>query len=300
MGSPAVEVDSLVQRFGAVTALDGLSFSLEAGQVLALLGPNGAGKTTSVEICEGFRRPTGGTARVLGLDPVGQHDDLTPRIGVMLQSGGVYPGARAGEMLALAAAYAAHPLDTGMLSERLGLNPLLRTPYRRLSGGEKQRLSLAIALVGRPELVFLDEPTAGMDPQARRATWALIEELRGDGVAVLLTTHFLDEAEQLADDVVIIDAGRVVAQGPPSSLVSGDLTMLRLVTEPGLSPLIAGVSVTETSPGVYLVGGTITPATVAAVATWCAEHGVLPREIALAHRTLEDVFLDLTGKELRP
>jgi ABC-2 type transport system ATP-binding protein len=300
MGSPAVEVDNLVQRFGAVTALDGLSFTLDPGQVLALLGPNGAGKTTTLEICEGFRRPTAGTARVLGVDPVGRHDDLMPRIGVMLQSGGVYPGARAGEMLALAASYAARPLELGMLIERLGLAAVLRTPYRRLSGGEKQRLSLAIALVGRPELVFLDEPTAGMDPQARRATWELVEELRRDGVAVLLTTHFLDEAEYLADDVVIVDAGRVVAQGPPATLVAGDVTVLRLVAEPGLSLVVAGLSVQETSPGVYLLSGTITADVVAAVANWCAGHGVLPREITLAHRTLEDVFLDLTGKELRP
>ena len=171
--------------------------------MLAILGPNGAGKTTTVEVCEGYRRPDAGTVRVLGLDPIADARALRPRVGVMLQGGGGYPGARAGELLRLLAAYAADPLDPDALLDRLGLTAAARTPYKRLSGGQKQRLSLAMAVVGRPELVFLDEPTAGLDPQARHATWDVVDKLRADGVTVVLTTHYMEEAERLADTVVV-------------------------------------------------------------------------------------------------
>ncbi|HYT10496.1 MAG TPA: ABC transporter ATP-binding protein, partial [Mycobacteriales bacterium] len=216
MGEPAVEVHELVKRYGSTVAVAGLSLSVEPATVLALLGPNGAGKTTTVEVCEGYRRPDSGRVRVLGLDPAADARALRPRVGVMLQGGGGYPGARAGELLRLLAAYAARPLDPDALLDRLGLSAAARTPYKRLSGGQKQRLSLAMAVVGRPELVFLDEPTAGLDPQARHATWAVVEHLRADGVTVVLTTHHMDEAERLADDVVVIDSGRVVATGTPA------------------------------------------------------------------------------------
>ncbi len=202
MDHPAVEVRDLEKRYGTVTAVAGLSLTAAAGQVLAILGPNGAGKTTTVEICEGYRRPDAGTVRVLGLDPVADARRLRPRVGVMLQGGGGYPGARAGEMLRLLAAYAADPLDPDALMERLGLTGAANTAYRRLSGGQKQRLSLAMAVVARPELVFLDEPTAGLDPQARHATWDVVRQLRLDGVTVVLTTHYMEEAERLADQVV--------------------------------------------------------------------------------------------------
>src|SRR5882757_1867779 len=217
---PAVEVTGLVKRYGTRTAVDGLDLTVARGGVTAVLGPNGAGKTTTVEICEGYRRPDQGVVRVLGLDPVTQGGLLRPRIGVMLQSGGVYPGARAVEMLQHAATLYADPVDPALLVERLGLESCGRTPYRRLSGGQQQRLALAMAVVGRPELFFLDEPTAGLDPQARHATWGLVRDLRSDGVSVILTTHHMDEAEQLADDVAIIDAGKVIAQGSPEQLCS--------------------------------------------------------------------------------
>jgi ABC-2 type transport system ATP-binding protein len=307
METPAVEVVDLVQRYGRTTAVDGVTFTLPRGSVLALLGPNGAGKTTTVEICEGYRRPDAGSVRVLGLDPVSQHAALTPRLGVMLQTGGVYPGARAGEALSLMASFAADPLDTTMLTERLGLSSVTGTPYRRLSGGEKQRLSLAMALVGRPELVFLDEPTAGMDPQARRATWDLVSELRSDGVSVLLTTHFLDEAEYLADHVVILDDGRVVAAGTPAELTAGaGAEQLRFTATPRLPleellhALPEGLTATESRPGEYLLGGRMTPEVLAGVTAWCATHGALVGDMRIGRRTLEDVFLDLTGRELRP
>ncbi|MFI0262117.1 ABC transporter ATP-binding protein [Streptomyces sp. NPDC017056] len=303
---PAVEVTGLVKRYGTKTAVDGLDLRVAAGSVTAVLGPNGAGKTTTVEICEGYRRPDAGTVRVLGLDPVADAAALRPRIGVMLQSGGVYAGARAEEMLRHTASLHAHPVDVDLLIDRLGLGSCGRTSYRRLSGGQQQRLALAMAVVGRPELVFLDEPTAGLDPQARHATWDLVRELRADGVSTVLTTHFMDEAEQLADDVAIVDGGRVIAQGSPEELCKGGAeNTLRFTGRPGLDlgallkALPAESAAAELTPGTYRVTGKIDPQLLATVASWCAQHGVLPDAIAVERHTLEDVFLELTGKELR-
>ena len=308
MDSPAVEVDGLVKRYGArtspVVAVDGLSLTVRTGTVLALLGPNGAGKTSTIEVCEGFRRADGGSVRVLGLDP--RDRALRPRIGVMPQGGGAYPGLRAAEMLRLVASYSAHPLDPDDLLDRLGLADVGRTPFRRLSGGQQQRLSLACAVVGRPELVFLDEPTAGLDPAARRATWELVEALRRDGATVVLTTHLMDEAEHLADDVVIVDAGRVVAAGTVLELTrTGAADQLRFSATPGLDldqlllALPEGVVGKESPAGQYLLEGTIDPQLLATVTSWCASHGVMARDLRVEHRSLEDVFLELTGRELR-
>ncbi|MCU1593629.1 MAG: transporter [Frankiales bacterium] len=290
----ALEVVDLVKRYDTRTALDGLSFDVGRGTVCALLGPNGAGKTSTVEIAEGFRTADGGSVTVLGHRP--QDPAVRPRVGVMPQSGGGYPGLKAAELLDLFAAFHAHPLDPSDLIERLGLGEVAGTPFRRLSGGQQQRLSLAMAVVGRPELVFLDEPTAGLDPQARRATWELIEALRHDGVTVLLTTHLMDEAEQLADDVVVIDHGRLVARGTVAALTHSD-GEIRFRAAPGLALEIAGATVTETE-GRYLVRGLAGPALLAAVTGWCATHGVMPQDLQ-TQRSLEDVFLDLTGRDLR-
>jgi ABC-2 type transport system ATP-binding protein len=304
---PAVDVSGLVKRYGATTAVAGLSLRLAAGTVLALLGPNGAGKTTTVEVCEGFRAADAGTVRVLGLDPATQGAALRPRIGVMPQGGGAYPGVRADEMLRLVASCAAHPLDPAWLLDVLGLTSARRTPYKRLSGGQQQRLSLACALVGRPELVFLDEPTAGMDPQARRLVWELVGALRTDGVSVLLTTHLIDEAEALADHVVIIDGGRVAADGSPAELTSTSADDQRLTFRARaglpldllLAALPEGLHAVEVVPGSYQVNGPISPQVVSTVTAWCAQQGVLADALQIAKRSLEDVFLDLTGRELR-
>jgi len=309
-GREALVVSDLVQSFGPTRAVDGLSFVATTGTVLAVLGPNGAGKTTTIEICEGFRRPDAGTVRVLGLDPVSQARALRPRVGVMLQAGGVYPGARAGEMLRLLASFARTPLPVDPLLARLGLSAAAHTPYKRLSGGQKQRLSLAMAVVSRPELVFLDEPTAGLDPQARLAAWELVEALRADGVTVVLTTHYMTEAERLADQVVIVDAGRAVADGTPAELTSaGASGQLRMRARPGLDlagllgSLPAGSAAAELAGGQYVVRGpsptTSAPALLAAVTAWCAAHDVLVEDLSMERRTLEDVFLELTGRELR-
>jgi ABC-2 type transport system ATP-binding protein len=302
----AVEIAGLVKRYGAKVAVDGLDLTVDRGTVASVLGPNGAGKTTTVETCEGYRRPDAGTVRVLGLDPVADVAALRPRIGVMLQSGGVYPSVRATEMLRHTASLYAHPLDVGMLTERLGLADCGRTTYRRLSGGQQQRLSLAMAVVGRPELVFLDEPTAGLDPQARRATWELVRELRADGVTVVLTTHHMDEAEELSDRVAIVDAGRVIAAGTPEELCRGGAeNSLRFGGRPGLdldsllTALPPQTTATEQTPGSYRLTGEVDADMLATVTSWCAQHGVLPDRIAVERRSLEDVFLEMTGKELR-
>ena len=308
MDNPAVEVHDLENRYGAVTAVAGLSLPAEAGRVLAILGPKGAGKTTTVEMCEGYRRPDAGTVRVLGLDPVADARRLRPRVGVMLQGGGGYPAAKAGEMLRLLAAYAADPLDPDELMERLGLTGSAGTAYKRLSGGQRQRLSLAMAVVARPERVFLDEPTAGLDPQARHATWDLVRQLRADGVTVVLTTHYMEEAERLADHVVVVDSGRAVAVGSPAELTrDGAEGQLRFTAPPGLDLVaLAGalpskVTVSEPRRGEYLVSlaDPVDPKLVAAVTAWCAEQDVLAEDLRVRRRSLEDVFLELTGHGLR-
>ncbi len=303
----ALCVVELVKAYGARRAVDGLSLRVPRGSVLALLGPNGAGKTTTVEICEGLRRADSGSVRVLGLDPVRDSGALRPRVGVMLQDGvGGYTGATALELLRLFASYAAHAQQPDTLLQVVGLTDVAGTAVKRLSGGQKQRLSLALALVARPELVFLDEPTSGMDPQSRRRTWELIRSLRADGVSVVLTTHFLDEAEQLADTVVVIDAGRVVAQGTPAELTrAGAEGQIRFRAVPRLrldlliTALPLGSHALEEEPGRYLVTGDMTPQLLATLTAWCASQHVMAEDLAVERRTLEDVFLELTGRELR-
>ena len=306
-GSPIpVRLRGVTKRYGSTTAVSDLDLEVNAAEVLALLGPNGAGKTTTVEMCEGFVKPDSGTIEVLGLDPIADNARVRERIGVMLQGGGGYPAARAGEMLNLVASYAANPLDPGWLLDTLGLTDAARTTYRRLSGGQQQRLALACALVGRPELVFLDEPTAGMDAHARVVVWELIDALRRDGVTIVLTTHQLKEAEELADRIVIIDRGSAVAAGTPAELMhSGAEDQLRFTAPRRLdlalltAALPEDYSAREVSPGEYLVEGKIDPQVLATVTAWCARLNVLATDVRVEQRSLEDVFLDITGKELR-
>jgi len=304
--TPAVEIRDLVKRYGHTAAVDGLSLRAGRGAITAVLGPNGAGKTTTIEICEGYRRPDAGTVAVLGMDPAADARVLRPRVGVMLQSGGIPPAVRPGEYLGVLARFYAKPLDPAWLLDRLGLSSSARTQVRRLSGGQQQRVSLAAAVIGRPELVFLDEPTAGLDPQARHATWDLVTGLRAAGASVILTTHHMDEAERLADHVAIADHGRLVAEGTPAEL-TGTAGQMRFRAEPGLdteallSALPAGSAAKESPAGHYVVEvhDRVDPRLVAAVTAWCAEHGVLAQELRIESRTLEDVFLELTGRELR-
>jgi ABC-2 type transport system ATP-binding protein len=299
-----VEVSDLGKSYGSVVAVDGLSFRVERGEVFGLLGPNGAGKTTTVETLEGYRRPDRGTARVLGLDPVADQRALAPRVGVMLQEGGLYPGIRPLEVLRLFAAFYDDAEDPEHLLDVVGLRPAARTLVRRLSGGQRQRLSLALALVGRPEVVFLDEPTAGMDPHARVTTWDVIRSLREGGKTVLLTTHAMDEAERLCDRVAIIDRGRLVALGSPAELTrSAGTAETRFSAAPGLelAALAAALSlpaaaVSEDRPGEYVVRAAPSPELVAALTGWLRDRGVALGDLRAGRRSLEEVFLSLTAE----
>jgi len=298
----AVVITDLVKRYGATSAVDGLSFEAAFGQVTAVLGPNGAGKTSTLECLVGLRRPDGGTVRVLDLDPQRDAAALRARTGVMLQDGGLPLGARAGHVLRHIASLYAAPRSVDELVERLALGPFLGTTVRLLSGGQRQRLALAVALVGRPELVLLDEPSAGLDPQSRRVVWDLVRELTADGVAVLLTTHLMDEAEALADAVVVVDHGKVIARGSVAGLTRS-AGLVRLTVPGGLDAAAAadatGAPVRETGPGQYVVDATGSPELLAGLTAACAAQGAQLTSLDVGRRTLEDVFLDLTGRQLR-
>lgn len=304
---PAIEVAELTVRYGEHTAVDRLSFTAEAGEVVALLGPNGAGKTTTVETIEGYRGPDSGTVRVLGLDPVAQHARLVERLGAMPQSSRLYAAIRPREALGLFAAYYRSPADPGELLARVGLGGRrASTPWRRLSGGEQQRLSLALALVGRPAVVALDEPTAGLDVEGRRLVRGIVADLRSEGVCVLVTTHELDEVERTADRVVIVDRGRLVADGSLSDLTAqaaGAAPQIRFGAPPALgvdalaelSAVLGGAAVREVEPGEYEVDAEPSPANVARLTAWLAERDLPLGDLRAGRQRLEDVFLQLTG-----
>lgn len=300
---PALALNNVVKKYGSTTAVNGLSLSVATGEVFCLLGPNGAGKSTTIEMAEGFIHPTSGTIDVLGLDPSSEPDSVREKVGIMLQGGGSYSGIRVLEMLELSARYSTHPLSPQWLLETLGLEGVARTPYRRLSGGQQQRLSLALAIIGRPELVFLDEPTAGMDAQSRLAVWDLVRALRRDGVTIVLTTHLMDEAESLADQVAIMDHGQLVAHGTPAELTAQtDSTGLSFSTDIDVDMealATAGIKATKSRPLHYRLSQTGTPEAIATLTSELARQGVLLRYLDAAHRNLEEVFLDLTGRHLR-
>jgi ABC-2 type transport system ATP-binding protein len=302
-GDPAVRCDELVVRYGPTVAVRGLTFRAERGEVVALLGPNGAGKTSTVECLEGYRRAASGAASVLGLDPRVDHPAVVGRLGVMLQRGGVYPMLGPSRLLHLFAGYYDKPADPTELLDRVGLARVARTPWRRLSGGEQQRLSLALALIGRPEVLFLDEPTAGVDPEGRLAVRDIVEEQRAAGVCVVLTTHELGEAEQLADRVVIIDGGRKVAEGTPAGLTSSpDGGEIRFGAAAGLSTmglrdaLGEGAVVEEEQAGRYRVAlppSVSEPDGVARLTAWLAEGGHALADLRTG-RSLEEAYLAIT------
>ncbi|MDQ3871232.1 MAG: ABC transporter ATP-binding protein [Chloroflexota bacterium] len=310
MSDPLVQVAQLVKRYDGRAVVDGLDLTVHAGEIVALLGPNGAGKTTTVEIIEGYRSPDGGAVRVFGVDPRRDGALVKPRLGLMLQSGELYSQVKVLEAIELFAAFYPRPLDPRRLLEQLGLEPLATKRYRRLSGGERQRLNLGIALVGRPELAILDEPTAALDAAARQRTWQLLRELREQGTAVLLTTHLLEEAEELCDRILIIDAGRLVADGTPAELrrLGGPgpdgLREVRLQLAEPLGPerleslgRLASVREVrvERSKG-YLLATASPSMLLLELGGWLCAEGLEPLSIRLGEPSLEETFLRLTGQ----
>ena len=314
-GGPAIAVEGLVKRYGARTVVDGVSLEVAAGELVALLGPNGAGKTTTVETVEGYRRPDGGRVRVLGEDPASGGPALRARVGLMLQDGGFDPRSRPRETVGEFARYHADHRDPDELLEIVGLQAAAATPYRRLSGGERQRLSLAVALVGRPEVLLLDEPTAGLDPEARVAVRGIVAEARAGGAAILLTSHDLTDVERLADRIVIIAEGRVVAAGTPSELMARAGTAVRVRFERALavneveaierrvrgSAGLAGATLMadDERAGRYRidVDESLVPAAVAALAAGAADAHLVIADLRTGGGTLEDVYLALVGRE---
>jgi ABC-2 type transport system ATP-binding protein len=302
---PAISVVGLAKHYGSTRAVDGLSFDVARGEVFGLLGPNGAGKTTTVETLEGYRTPDLGTVRVLGLDPVRDAAELRPRIGVMLQEGGLYPGLKPLELLRLFAAYYDDAEAPEALLDIVGLQDAQRTQVRRLSGGQKQRLSLACALVGKPEVVFLDEPTAGMDPHARATTWQLVRDLRDRGVTVLLTTHAMDEAEQLCDRVAIVTGGKLAALGSPAELTQHAVAdEIWFASAPGLDVRAVAAAlglpddgVVEDRAGEYVIRAAGTPARIADLACYLRDADVTLAALQAGRRSLEEVFLQITAEQ---
>ena len=292
--SAALEVNDLVMRYGDVTAVDGVSFRVEPGSVLVILGRNGAGKTSIIEACEGFRRPHGGTLRVLGLDPTAQRSALNRRMGVMLQGGGIYPGARVGETVDHYCTLHDRSVRPDEVLESVGLGELRRRTWRTLSGGERQRLSLALALAARPDIAFLDEPTAGVDLDGRRAIRTIIRDLAARGCAVILATHELDEAERCADDLLIVDRGRVVASGPLAALLGQEIRFrLTSPIAPEAFASATGLAVSLDDDD-YVVHGNAHTDTIAAIARVATEASSTVVDVRSGSQRLESLFRRLT------
>ena len=293
---PSVRVENLVKRYGARDALGGISFEVQPGEVVALLGPNGAGKTTTVEILEGYRTRDGGQAEVLGLDPGRGGRELRERIGIVLQGTSAHPHLTTIEAVALFAGYYRRPRDPAELISLVGLAEAADQRVRALSGGQRRRLDLALALAGSPELLFLDEPTTGFDPEARRGAWETIKQLAAtEGTTVLLTTHYLDEAATLADRVIVLRGGRIVAEGAPGSLGAVASVELRFRLPDGVAlPELPGLSLTTTVEGIIGTSDTPTEA-LHALTGWAIEQRVELEGLEVRRPSLEDVYLELTA-----
>ncbi|MET7945497.1 ABC transporter ATP-binding protein [Micromonospora sp. NPDC005324] len=296
---PVIEVTHLKKRYGGLVAVDDVSLAVEAGEIFGVLGPNGAGKTTTVECVAGLRVPYGGGVSVLGLDPRRDSAQLRQRVGVQLQESQLPDRLRVAEALELYASFYRNPADPAELIDKLGLGDKRNTAYKKLSGGQKQRLSIALALVGNPEIAILDELTTGLDPQARRDTWGLIEQVRDSGVTIVLVTHFMEEAERLCDRVAVIDRGRVVALDSPAGLVSTVAPEQRIRFRPSapvddrlLTDLPEVSAVQRTGSQVVVTG---TGELLHAVTSVLARHQIVAADLRLEQSTLDDAFVELTG-----
>ena len=305
MSAPIIEVHNLTKNYGAVKALRGVSFEVQEGEVFGLLGPNGAGKTSTVEILEGLRPPDGGIVSVCGLDPQSPGSAFKQEIGAVLQSTALPDKLRVGEAISMFASFYKRRRDPAALLKRFGLEEKRNTFYSYLSGGQKQRLALAMSLVNEPRVLFLDEPTAGLDPQVRREIYTIIEELKKERKTSLLTTHYIEEAEKLCDRVDIIDQSRVIAQGTPRELKQRsagttriELRLARPESDAALKQL-EGVADCHASDGVYVVHSTRVPQTIVSLVKYLEANGNELSSLDIAAPSLEDVFLELTGRRLR-
>ncbi|MEA2010497.1 MAG: ABC transporter ATP-binding protein [Actinomycetota bacterium] len=299
---PLIEVDELTKSYDDKIVVDDVSFSVEEGEIFAILGPNGAGKTTTVESIAGLRTPDSGRIEVFGFDPLEDGTELRSRLGVQLQESSFQDRVKVREVVETFASFYPEPLDVATLLERLGLDDQADTLYSRLSGGQQQRVSIAVALVGRPQAVILDELTTGLDPQARRETWGLVEELRDSGVTVVLVTHFMEEAERLADRLALIDEGRLVALDTPRGLIDsiGLEQRLRFTTKATFEdawlaalPDVTGVARSE---GEIVVTGN--ERMIFSVVSLLADHEIIPNRLQVDQTTLDDAFVAITGRRL--
>jgi ABC-2 type transport system ATP-binding protein len=297
--SVGLSVSHLVIKYGDITAVDHVSFTALSGRVTVILGPNGAGKTSTIEACEGFLVPTAGSVHVLGLSPMAQRKQLNRQMGIMLQEGGIYPSARVGELVRQYCALYGNGVDAAALISRVGLESVNSTTYRRLSGGEKQRLSLALALAVRPQIIFLDEPTSGIDVNGRDLVRSIIRELRDAGCCVIVATHELDEAERIADDVLIFHRGNIVASGTLDQLRSGrEEIRFRSLSRIDLHSLSTtlGLPVEQTRLHEFTIAGTSDSRVIVQLTDWAKANNVEIRDIGAGSQRLDDVFRKLTAE----
>jgi ABC-2 type transport system ATP-binding protein len=302
---PVISVSDLHKSYGDVRAVDGISFTVGRGEVFGMLGPNGAGKTTTIEILEGLRKPDSGNVSVLGMDVIRHADAIKERIGVQLQTVALYPRLTVRELISLFGSIYRHSVPTQDLIDRVDLGERADARSMNLSGGQQQRLSIALSLVNDPELVFLDEPTTGLDPQARRSIWDLVKELRGQGKSVMLTTHYMEEAAELCDRVAIMDHGHILEIGTVGELIRKRFKERAVFfdTHPSLSPAqlskLGGVTHAAQEDGQTVLYSKDVPATIGALLGMADRLKVEPHNLGVRQATLEDVFLDLTGRALR-
>jgi ABC-2 type transport system ATP-binding protein len=301
-----ISVENLYKHYDDVKAVDGLSFEVQTGEIFGFLGPNGAGKTTTIEIIEGYKTADSGSATVLGLDPRRDRHELRERIGLMLQETTLYPDLKVGEVLRLFASYYRRPVDPDALLEMIGLEEKRGAFIRELSGGQRQRVVFVLALINDPELIFLDEPTAGLDPQSRRAIWEWIDLARKRGKTVFLTTHYIEEAERLCDRVAIVDHGQIIALDTPKQLMAAvelehriQFVVEGVLDEAGLEALPGVAQAVSDGPGEYTLFARQVQPAVKSLMDLSASNGCTLRGLTVEGTTLEDVFIHLTGRRIR-
>lgn len=306
MRTVMIEAVGLVKRYGKTTAVDGVSLKVQAGEILGLLGPNGAGKTTTMEMMEGLRPPDSGSCRICGFDSRTQNRQVRERIGIALQTARMPEDTTVLEILNLYASFYPNPMPIGDLLRQFNLEERARTYCQNLSGGQRQRLAIALALVGRPQVVFLDEPTTGLDPQARHSLWEVILGLKQEGRAVVMSTHYMEEAEKLCDRVAVMDHGRILAEGTPRELIRQYGPEAAIEMDLGGAPVdlaelsrLPAVTGVKSEDGLVLLHTANTPVTLMALAGYAQERNLPLSDLKTRSATMEDVFMALTGRRLR-